>query len=296
MAFIDITDPTKREQIVQDYMNTKSYLQQKYENEKAIGLQQKIEFEKQYEPLISATKDSASKITTELKMKRSMSEKGLWKPEFAKSAIDYYLTTFPPKNRDKYYGIQKKGDKYVMGNAFVNVDKNSNITVAGVEYGNSPGLWQLIMLNKPIKKDYSQKDADNYEDLVEATQVIFHPQVTSKNDRPETTSKYTEILQELKASYGPEEETQEGEEDKAEGTDYESVEEEEETEQGGMGIKYLPGDKKGLTERLRLLLAERQAGNNVSTTAEIVAILDALLQMGEINRVQYNTLCKTLKC
>ena len=294
MAFIDITDPTKREQIVQDYMNTKSYLQQKYENEKAIGLQQKIEFEKQYEPLISATKDSASKITTELKMKRSMSEKGLWKPEFAKSAIDYYLTTFPPKNRDKYYGIQKKGDKYVMGNAFVNVDKNSNITVAGVEYGNSPGLWQLIMLNKPIKKDYSQKDADNYEDLVEATQVIFHPQVTSKNDRPTTTTKYTEILHDLKASYVPEQETQEGE---TEGTDYEStVEEEEETEQGGMGIKYLPSDKKGLTDRLRLLLAERQAGNNVSTTPEIVAILDALLQMGEINRTQYNTLCKTLKC
>ena len=182
-----------------------------------------------------------------------------------------------------------------MGNAFVNLDKNSNITVAGVEYGNSPGLWQLIMLNKPLKKDYSQKDADTYEDLVEATQAIFHPQVTSKNDRPTTTSKYTEILHELKASYGPVEETQAEEEDKADGTDYESVESEEEG-QDGMGIKYLPGDKKGLTERLRLLLAERQAGNNVSTTAEIVAILDALLQMGEINRVQYNTLCKTLKC
>ena len=115
MAFIDITDPTKREQIVQDYMNTKSYLQQKYENEKAVGLQQKIDLEKQYEPLISATKDSASKITTELKMKRSMSEKGLWKPEFAKSAIDYYLTTFPPKNRDKYYGIQKKRGQICNG-------------------------------------------------------------------------------------------------------------------------------------------------------------------------------------
>ena len=94
-----------------------------------------------------------------------------------------------------------------------------------------------------------------------------------------------------------EEETQgnqKEEEDKAEQTDYESVNEDESEE--GEGSKYLPGDKKGLTERLRLLLAERQAGNNVSTTAEIVAILDALLQMGEINRVQYNTLCKTLKC
>ena len=107
MAFIDITDPTKRDQIVQDYINTKNYLQQKYENEKAVGLQQKMELEKQYEPLISATKDSASKITTELKSKRSMSEKGIWKPGFAKSAIDYYLS-LPPKNIEKYYGIQKK--------------------------------------------------------------------------------------------------------------------------------------------------------------------------------------------
>ena len=59
MAFIDITDPTKRDQIVQDYINTKNYLQQKYENEKAVGLQQKMELEKQYEPLISATKEQA---------------------------------------------------------------------------------------------------------------------------------------------------------------------------------------------------------------------------------------------
>ena len=291
MAFIDITDPQKREQIVRDYINTKNHLQQKYENEKAVGLQQKIELEKQYEPLIAATKDSAAKITTELKSSRSMSEKGVWKPGFATPAIDYYLNL--PKNMDKYYGIQKKGDKYVMGNAFVSVDKNSNITVDGVEYGNSSGLWQLIMLNKPVKKDYTQKDVDKYEDLVEATQVIFQPQIASKNDRPEQTLKYTEILKQLRASYETEETRgdQEEEEEDKEQTDYESVGEED-----GDGIKYLPGDKKGLTERLRLLLAEREAGNIVSTTQEIVGILDALLQMGEISRVQYNTMCKTLKC
>merc|ERR1712096_497865 len=104
--------------------------------------------------------------------------------------------------------------------------------------------------------------------------------------------KYTEILKQLRASYETEETQgdQEEEEDK-EQTDYESVGEED-----GDGIKYLPGDKKGLTERLRLLLAEREAGNIVSTTQEIVGILDALLQMGEISRVQYNTICKTLKC
>ena len=48
MAFIEITDPGRREEIVEDYINTKNQIKQKYENEKTIGLQQRIDLEKQY--------------------------------------------------------------------------------------------------------------------------------------------------------------------------------------------------------------------------------------------------------
>ena len=76
MAFIEITDPGRREEIVEDYINTKNQIKQKYENEKAIGLQQRIDLEKQYQPLLRATEDSTRKITTELKNNRALSEKG----------------------------------------------------------------------------------------------------------------------------------------------------------------------------------------------------------------------------
>ena len=64
----------------------------------------------------------------------------------------------------------------------------------------------------------------------------------------------------------------------------------------GEGIKFLPGNKKGLIERLRLLSAESRAGNTVSTREEIVAILDELLRRREITRKQYNDICKDLLC
>ena len=98
------------------------------------------------------------------------------------------------------------------------------------------------------------------------------------------------ILKTLKESY----EEVEGNEEQGDKEGDAEVERDEENV--GDRIKCLPGDKKGLTERLRLLLAEREAGNIVSTTQEIVGILDALLQMGEISHQQYNAICKTLQC
>ena len=67
MAFIEISNPTKRNEIVEDYINTKHQLQEKYENDKAVGLQQRIAFEKQYQPLLKASKESSKDITKELK-------------------------------------------------------------------------------------------------------------------------------------------------------------------------------------------------------------------------------------
>ena len=74
MAFIDIKDPRKRDQIVQDYVNTIKELQIRTENEKAGDLQQRMELEKQYSPLIEASKESTNRITKELKNNRVKDE------------------------------------------------------------------------------------------------------------------------------------------------------------------------------------------------------------------------------
>ena len=109
MAFIQISDPRKRDEIVQDYINTKHTLRERYENDKAVGLEQKVAFEKQYQPLLKATKDSTKEITTELQSNRSINkgDRGYWKPTFVKSTPEYYLSL--KTSIDKYYGIQSKG-------------------------------------------------------------------------------------------------------------------------------------------------------------------------------------------
>ena len=78
---------------------------------------------------------------------------------------------------------------------------------------------------------------------------------------------------------------------------------EEEKEEGnksvdGTGIRFLPGDIKGLNIKLNLLLAEFAAGNRSSTRNQIVGILDELKRRKRISRKDYTDinsfLAKTL--
>ena len=46
MSFIDIKNPEQRDQIVQDYINTRKELRAKAENDKARGMVQQIQLEK----------------------------------------------------------------------------------------------------------------------------------------------------------------------------------------------------------------------------------------------------------
>ena len=63
----------------------------------------------------------------------------------------------------------------------------------------TPGLWQLIMLNKP--REFTKEDLARYDDLVETTQVIFNPFITGKHDKPKMTLKYINFLKEMEESY-----------------------------------------------------------------------------------------------
>ena len=149
--------------------------------------------------MLKASKESSKDITTELKKNRTIKEidKGYWKLAYVKPALEYYLSL--RNNVDKYYGIQKKGDGYVMGDSNVVIDTDSNIIVNDQRFKGTPGLWQLIMLNKP--RELTKEDLARYDDLVETTQVIFNPLITSKHDKPKMTVKYKEFLKEMEEAY-----------------------------------------------------------------------------------------------
>ena len=61
----------------------------------------------------------------------------------------------------------------LAGDTIVDIDDDSNIYVNDEKYEGMPGLWEITILNKP--QNYTKEDAERYEDLVEATQVIFKP-------------------------------------------------------------------------------------------------------------------------
>jgi len=86
MAFIDIKDPVKREQIVQDYIKNVQEIRERNENQKLRGIAQRQNIEKVFQPVIKATEKSASQITSEIK---NLKEKPKNKP--ISSALNYYL-------------------------------------------------------------------------------------------------------------------------------------------------------------------------------------------------------------
>ena len=67
MAFIDIQDPVKREQTVQDYIKNLKEIRQRKENQKVRGITEQRNIEKVFQPVVQATEKSALQITSEIK-------------------------------------------------------------------------------------------------------------------------------------------------------------------------------------------------------------------------------------
>ena len=253
MAFIDIKDPKRRDEIVADYLSTIQRVREQNENDRAIGLARQIELEQTFKPIVSATEKATAAITNELKAEKNptLSEtNGL-------TAFDYYQKE-ERNDLDKYYGIKRTGNnEFIMGDKEVVIDANSNIIVDDKTYRGTTGLWSLIMLAAPKTKSFSNDDIKQYTDLARRTNVINNPQDLEQNSRPRQTVKYA-MLETL-------------------------LEEEKE----GTGIQFLPGDIKGLTSKLNLLLAEYRAGNKSSTRNQIVSILDELQRRKRISKKEY---------
>ena len=104
MAFVDIQDPEKREQIVQDYIKNIEEIRQKKENQKLRGITQRQNIEKVFQPVVQATEKHALK---KISKKKNLNKK----PKNDKpisEALDYYLNQLDKSKVDQYYGIYEK--------------------------------------------------------------------------------------------------------------------------------------------------------------------------------------------
>ena len=278
MAFIDIKDPAKRDEIVADYLSTIQHIREQNENDKAIGLARQIHLEQTFKPIVSATEKATAAITNEIKTEKNSSHSlsARKKRKFTDersgefNVFDYYQR-MDKKDLDQYFAIQRIGDNtLVLGDKEVVVDNDSNITVDGDKmYRATPGLWDLIMLSTPKDGSFNNDDVRQYIDLARRTNLIDNPHNVAQNSRVTQTKKY-KMLKALT----PKE-------------NQEVKQEEEEEKKSGSGVQFLPGDIKGLQTKLNLLLGEYRAGNKSSTRNQIVSILDELKRRKRLSKKDY---------
>ena len=243
------------------------------ENRKEGNLIKEQAIEEQAKPVVTATKESAEKITSAL---NNFSENS-----FNTNLYNVYSNL--SHNKDKYFSIyQTNMGTYKLGNFDVQIDDENNILVNGQTYHYTPGLWNLLMLNKP--ENYEEEDYNNYMKLVKSINLIDYPRAVIPPGYPKSTTKYKFLVEILN-----------GKKRKRNESDGEDTGEEKIKKKDGEGI-ILPGDINGLLQRLRLVCAEREAGNIEATTPEIVAILDELLRKQYISKKEYNVVCKKLEC
>ena len=184
MAFIDIKDPVKREQTVQDYIKNLQEIRQRKENQKVHGIQERKNIEKAFQPVVQATEKSTKQITSEIKNLKEKAEK----TELESQALYYYYNEFDKSKLDMYYGIYEKDGIYKMGEKKLELDENDNIHIDNITLKGTAGLWRLIMMKKPER--YTAEEERDYKELVERTNVYSFPNRAKSSERPISTAKF----------------------------------------------------------------------------------------------------------
>ena len=129
MAFIDISDPDKRKEIVQKYIEMKNELKTRAENAKENNLLKEKVTQQQYQPIITATKESAEKITSALKRE---------------SVYEFYARQ--TKNKDKYFSIHRDiPGMFRLGQTNGQIDNMNNLHMHDRSYSYSRVFWNLLM-------------------------------------------------------------------------------------------------------------------------------------------------------
>lgn len=293
MSFYKITDPQKRDEMMEEFIRTKKNIQnqsfEKLLSDKRIYTQG----EKLFKPIIDAQREEGEKIAKELELannalkplqelpgvapylaikspKELKSFKGLELGEMATKALSEALSK--QGDYDNITGIYKNESDglFYIGDKQVEFNEN-NLIVDGEEYVGTPGLWRLIT-SKHIDGGYTVNDYEIYSDLMKRLNAL-----KSEKDprRPKVNrgDKWKNILK--------------------------PIWDEQKSKKKGKGIKlpqvtFLPSDPGMLLEQLKLSLASNHAGNTGERN-KIVSILEILLKMGAISRDEYKAINLNIK-
>ena len=293
MSFLKIRDPTKRDQTVKEFLELKKNIRDNLLSERTGEQQLQTELTKFYRPITETQKAITREITEGLKPIREgieklpqamqplgeatgeeeEEEKPEATPENLGDLAYNYLHRKDPYPRDTTFGIYLgKDGHYHMGKQINKENKKiliiayNNIIVDGEKFRGTPGLWELIMEDKP--RNSTKEDKDEYRDLLIKTNALHHDFNPKKpNPRSSVSSKWKNILGPIWHGMGG---------------------------YGGKGIVIMPSDPNALLEKLDLLLASQEAGHT-GVGNELVSICDELKRQGVLDAETYKKLNSIIK-
>lgn len=293
MSFLKISDPKKRDLIVEEFLKTKKNIQDNFLTERLGDVSAQRELSKLFKPITETQKDVTKSLLGELKpIRENLKElpAAITFPQLQAIApppenedededvmrigriAHQYLSDYAAKqNVDKTFGIYKNpiDKQYYIGNIPIDIQDN-NLVIGDKEYEGTPGLWELIISKQPDESIYSHTDFENYAKILVETSAL------KQNNNPAESVpkssrgwKWRNILRQIwkdRSKY-------EGE---------------------GIGETIIiPSDPNALIERLDLLLAGKAAGNT-GVRNELVSICDELLRQKVMSKTIYKKLMSAI--
>ena len=301
MSFLKISDPTKRDQTVKEYLELKKNIGDNLLSERTGEQQLQTELTKFYRPITESQKATTKEITESQKATaREITEglrpirEGIEKLPQAMQPIGEASGEAPVEYeeeedeelvgeiaykylnkpfRDTTFGIRKEGFRHFIGDQEVNIEDNDIILMRSDErFQGTPGLWELITSKTP--KNFNNKDYNEYKNIMLLTNALYHD-YDPYNPHPRGTrsGKWVQLLSPIWHEQREKEAGKIFAEWRKKG--YE-----------GEGIVILSSDPNALLERLDLLLASQKAGHT-GVRNELVSICDELKRQGVLDMESY---------
>ena len=302
MSFLKITDPTKRDQTVKEYLELKKNIRNNLLSERVGEQQLHTELTKFYRPITESQKATTKEITKSQKATAREITEGLRpiregieslpkamlpigkEEEEEEEEEDESIGPIARKylnkpDTDKTFGVRKEGKHHYIGNKHVIITKDSDIIKeSGDKFFGTVGLWGLITSKDPDKEliDWDKHDIRDYERLMIKTNAL-HRDNNPKNPHPKgsKSGKWKMIL-------GPIWENRK------------RLAEWQKKYYEGEGVVIMSSDPNALLERLDLLLASQKAGHT-GVGNELVSICDELKRQGVLDTVAYKKLNSIIK-
>ena len=304
MSFLKINDPLKRDAIVKEYLELKKKIRSNFLSERVGEQQLQTDLSKFYKPITETQKATAREITEELKPikegieklpeairplrkeeeEEEEEEEELEDDEELVGEIAYYHLNTP--DRDKDFGIYKKGDHHYIGKEHVIVNNNDiYLKKIGQTFTGTEGLWELLTSKYP--QSFTDEDYDDYEDLMVITNAL-HRNNDEDNPHPKgnhKSFKWEKVVRPIwyRKKGGVFRNPKKGFEYRGE-IKYPT----------GKGVVVIPSDPNALLERLDLLLASQEAGHT-GVRNELVSICDELKRQGVLDTKAYKKLNHIIK-